>query len=137
MRRIIGTVIGLVLAIALIDAAWEIANRWFPARISPDASDREMLARFVMAMPLPGQLIVAAGWLLASLVGAFAVLRIAQWRPGGWIVALVVMADGVWNLTQLAQPMWLQGATLILPLLGAWLAERHFHRARPGDPLIN
>jgi hypothetical protein len=137
MRRIIGTVIGLVLAIALIDGAWEIANRWFPAQISPDASDHEMLARFVMGMPLPGQLMIAAGWLFASLVGAFAVLRIAQWRPGGWIVALIVMADGVWNLTQIAQPMWLQGATLILPLLGAWLAERHFHRARPGDPLIN
>jgi hypothetical protein len=137
MRRIIGTVVGLVLAIALIDGAWEIANRWFPAQISQDASDWDMLARFVMAMPLPGQLMIAAGWLFASLIGAFAVLRIAQWRPGGWIVALVVIADGVWNLTQLAQPMWLQGATLVLPLLGVWLAERHFHRARPGDPLIS
>ena len=137
MRKIIGTILGLVLAIALIDGAWALAERWFPAAIATDASDREMLARFVMAMPLPGQLMIASGWLLAGLVGGFAVLRIAQWRPGGWIVALVVVADGVWNLTQLTQPMWLQGATLILPLLGAWLAERHFHRARPGDPLIN
>jgi hypothetical protein len=137
MRRIIGTVVGLVLAIALIDGAWELANRWFPAAIASDASDREMLARFVMAMPLAGQAIIAAGWLFASLIGAFAALRIGQWRPGGWIVAIVVMATGVWNLTQLAQPLWLRGATLILPLLGVWLAERHFHRARPGDPLIS
>lgn len=137
MRRIVGTIVGLALAIALIDGAWALAEYWFPAAIAADASDREMLARFVMAMPLAGQTIIAAGWLLAGLTGAFAVLRIAQWRPGGWIVALVVVADGVWNLTQLAQPLWLQGATLILPLLGAWLAERHFHRARPGDPLIN
>lgn len=137
MRRIVGTIVGLALAIALIDGAWALAEHWFPAAIAADASDREMLARFVMAMPLAGQTIIAAGWLLAGLTGAFAVLRIAQWRPGGWIVALVVVADGVWNLTQLAQPLWLQGATLILPLLGAWLAERHFHRARPGDPLIN
>lgn len=137
MRRIVGTIVGLALAIALIDGAWALAEHWFPAAIAADASDREMLARFVMAMPLAGQTIIAAGWLLAGLTGAFAVLRIAQWRPGGWIVALVVVADGMWNLTQLAQPLWLQGATLILPLLGAWLAERHFHRARPGDPLIN
>jgi hypothetical protein len=47
------------------------------------------------------------------------------------------MATGIWNLTQLTQPLWLQAATLILPLAGAWLAERHYHRARPGDPLIN
>lgn len=137
MRRIIATIIGLALAVALVDGAWALANRWFPAPTSPDASGQDMLAHFVMAMPFPGQLMIAAGWLLAGLVGGFAVLRIAQWRPGGWIVALVVVADGVWNLTQLTQPLWLQGATLILPLLGAWLAERHFHRARPGDPLIN
>jgi hypothetical protein len=137
MRRIVGTIIGLVLAIALIDGAWELAERWFPAAVAPDASDQEMLARFVMAMPLAGQAIIAAGWLFAGLIGAFAALRIGQWRPGGWIVAIVVVATGVWNLTQLAQPLWLQGATMILPLLGAWLAERHFHRARPGDPLIN
>ena len=137
MRRIIGTIIGLVLAIALIDGAWELAARWFPAATPADASDREMLARFVMAMPLAGQAIIAAGWLLAGLVGAFAALRIGQWRPGGWIVALVLVADGVWNLTQLTQPLWLQGATLILPIAGMWLAEWHFHRARPGDPLIS
>jgi hypothetical protein len=137
MRRIIGTIVGLVLAIALIDGAWELAERWFPAAIAADASAQEMLARFVMAMPLAGQGIIAVGWFLAGLVGAFAALRIGQWRPGGWIVALVLVADGVWNLTQLTQPLWLQGATLILPLAGMWLAEWHFHRARPGDPLIN
>lgn len=137
MRKVIGTIVGLGLANALIDGAWELAERWFPAAIAADASDREILARFVMAMPTAGQAIIAAGWLLAGLVGAFAALRIGQWRPGGWIVAVVVVATGVWNLTQLAQPLWLQGATLVLPLVGVWLAERHFHRARPGDPLIN
>jgi len=108
MRKIIGTILGLVLAIALIDGAWELAERWFPAAIPADASDREMLARFVMAMPLPGQLMIAAGWLLAGLGGGFAVVRMSQWRPGGWIVAFVVVADGVWTLTPLTQTMWLK-----------------------------
>jgi|GEM_PF-1529144 len=137
MRKIIGTIVGLALAIALVDGSWELAGRWYPAAIAPDASDQDMLAHFVMGMPLAGQSIIAAGWLLAGLIGAFIALRIGQWRPGGWIAAVVVVATGVWNLTQLAQPLWLQAATLILPVVGAWLAERHFHRARPGDPLIN
>ena len=137
MRRIIGTIVGVAFAIALIDGSWEVAARWYPAPIAPDASDHDMLAHFVMAMPLIGQLIIAAGWLFAGLVGAFAALRIGQWRPGGWIAAIVVVGTGLWNLAQVAQPWWLQGATPILPVLGAWLAERHFHRARPGDPLIN
>jgi hypothetical protein len=137
MRRIIGTIVGLVLAVGLIDGSWDLAGRWFSAVIAPDASDLDMLARYVTAMPLAGQAIIAAGWLLAGMIGAFAALRIGQWRPGGWIVAIVVVAAGMWNLTQLAQPLWLQAATLILPVVGAWLAERHFHRAAPGDPLIN
>lgn len=137
MRRIIGIIIGLVLAIVLVDGSWELADRWFPAVIASDASDQDMLAHYVMAMPLAGQSIIAAGWLFAGLIGAFVALRVGQWRPGGWIVAILVVVAGVWNMTQLAQPLWLQGATLILPVLGAWLAERHFHRARPGDPLIN
>ena len=87
-----------------------------------------------MDMPLAGQAIIAAGWLVGGLTGAFAALRIGQWRPGGWIVAVLLVAAGLWNVTSLAHPIWLAAATLILPLLGAWLAERHFHRARPGDP---
>jgi hypothetical protein len=137
MRRIIGTIVGLALAIALADGSWELADRWFPAAIAPGASDRDVLAHYVMAMPFGGQAIIAAGWLVAVLIGAFVALRIGQWRPGGWIVAIVVIAAGVWNLTQLAQPLWLQAATLILPAVGAWLAELHYHRARAGDPLIS
>ena len=111
MRRIIGTIVGMALAIALVDGSWELAGRWYPPAIAPDASDQDMLAHFV--------------------------LRIGQWRPGGWLAAIVVVAAGVWNLTQLAQPLWLQAATVMMPVFGTWLAERHFHRARPGDPLIN
>ena len=48
-----------------------------------------------------------------------------------------MIASGIWNITQLAQPLWLQIAAIVMPLLGAWLAERHFRRARAGDPLIN
>jgi hypothetical protein len=137
MRKVIGTIVGLVLAIVLVDGFWALAGGWFPAPIAPDADNRELLAQFVMGMPLPGQAIIAAGWLIAGLAGAFAALRIGQWRPAGWIVAALLVAAGLWNVIALAHPLWLAAATLILPLLGTWLAERHFHRARPGDPLIN
>jgi len=59
LRKVIGTIVGLVLAIALIDGAWELAERWFPAAIASDASAQDMLARFVMAMPPAGQAIIA------------------------------------------------------------------------------
>jgi len=136
MRKFIGIILGLVVAIALTDAGWGLAARWFPSPVDP-ASDADMLAAYVIRMPAGGQLLVAAGWFAAGLAGAFAALRIAQWRPAGWIVGVLVVLLGLWNLTQLAQPLWMQAMSVIAPLAGCWLAERHFHRARPGDPLIN
>jgi hypothetical protein len=137
MRKLIGVIVGIVVAALLVDTSWAAADTWFPAPISADASDADLLAGFVMKMPLAGQLVLTIGWFVTGLVSAFAALRVAQWRPAGWIAVVFVIATGVWNLTQLAQPLWLQAATLVLPLAGAWLAERHYHRARPGDPLIN
>ena len=137
MRKVIGVLVGLIVAVLLIDTGWRAAASWFPPRLPLDADDAATLARFVMTMPAAGQAIVAAGWLLAGMVGAYAALRVAQWRPAGWIVAGFVALTAVWNLTQLVQPLWLQALSLLLPVAGAWLAEKHYHRARPGDPLIN
>ncbi|QDZ08923.1 hypothetical protein FPZ24_16780 [Sphingomonas panacisoli] len=136
MRKVIGIIVGLVVAVAAIDFAWGLAARWFPSPIDPGA-DVDILATYVIRMPLAAKLMVVAGWLIAGLAAAFIALRISQWRPAGWIVGVVIVALGVWNLTQLAQPWWMQVMSFVAPLLGCWLAERHFHRARPGDPLIN
>ena len=137
MRKVIGVVIGLVVAVVSIDTAWRAAATWFPPAIPADADDAGTLARFVMAMPVAGQGIVAIGWLLAGLLGAYAALRVAQWRAAGWGVAACVVLTALWNLTQLVQPLWLEILSVAAPLAGAWLAERLYHRARPGDPLFN
>jgi hypothetical protein len=130
-------VIGLVVAVLMIDTAWRLAASWYPPTLPADADDVATLQGFVMTMPLAGQAIVAIGWLLAGLIGAYAALRVAQWRPAGWIVLAFIVITAIWNMTQLTQPLWLQILSVAAPLAGAWLAERHYHRARPGDPLIN
>ena len=136
MRRVIAIIVGLVIAIALIDLSWGLAARWFPSPVDP-GSDADVLADYVVRMPVGGQLLVSAGWFVAGLAAAFVALRIAQWRPAGWIVGALIVALGIWNVTQLTQPLWMQAMSFVAPLLGCWLAERHFQRARPGDPLIN
>lgn len=136
MRKIIGIIVGMVIAIALIDLTWSLASRWFPSPVDL-GSDADVLATYVVRMPLAGKLLVTAGWLITGVVAAFAALRIAQWRPAGWIVGALIITLGILNLTQLAHPLWMQVMSVVAPLAGCWLAERHFHRARPGDPLIN
>ena len=101
IRRIIGILVGLAIAVLLIDGAWGLAGRWFPSPVSPDSDDVTTLAGFVLAMPFAGKLLVVAGWLVAGFVAAFAALRIAQWRPAGWIVAALIVALDLWNATRL------------------------------------
>ena len=73
----------------------------------------------------------------AALVGGYAALRVAQWRGAGRVVRVFILATAIWNLSQLTQPLWLQLLSVVAPVAGAWLAERHYRRAQPGDPLLN
>lgn len=137
MRKAIGLVIGLVMAVLIIDTGWQVAAVWFPPALPVDADDAAIVNDYVMTMPIAGQGLVAATWLVAGLVGAFAALRVAQWRPAGWVVTGFVVLTAIWNLTQISQPWWLAVLSVAAPVIGGWLAEKHYHRARPGDPLIN
>lgn len=137
MRKIIGIVAGLAIAIALTDLAWGQAARWFAPPAGGNASDADLLAGYVIGMPVGGKLLIVFGWFIAGLAGAFAALRLSQWRPAGWIVVGAMILLGIWGLTQLAQPFWMQTMSFVAPLAGCWLAQRHFHRARPGDALIS
>ena len=135
-RRAVGVVIGLALAIALVDAGWHLAGRWFPPTLY-DSFGVIDDAPTIVRMPLAGMMIIALAWFSAGLVGAFAALRIAQWRPAGWVVASLIVVMNLWTGVIVTEPIWLMLASVVAPLIGCWLAERHFHRARPGDPLLN
>lgn len=136
MRKVMGIIIGLVFAAVLTNTFWTAAIGWFPPTLPDDVNEAAARA-FVMAMPPGGHVAIAAGWLLTGLIAAFAALRVAQWRPAGWIAGGALAALAAFFLTQIVQPLWLEIASVLLPVAGAWLAERHYHRARRGDPLIN
>lgn len=128
-RRVVAVVIGVLAANLMILGFETIGAILFS---NPGAASE---AAF-LAMPLGGQGVVVLGWVGGTLFGALVALRVAQWRPGGWIVALAIIASGIRNLTQLPYPFWMQVATIAAPLAGGWLAQRWFHRARPGDALL-
>lgn len=136
MRKVMGIIVGLAFAAVLTNTFWTTAIGWFPPKL-PDTIDEAAARAFVMTMPASGQAAIAVGWLLSGLIAAFIALRVAQWRPAGWIVGGALAALAVFFVTQMVQPLWLEIASVVLPLAGTWLAERHYHRARRGDPLIN
>ncbi|WP_188446007.1 hypothetical protein [Sphingomonas psychrolutea] len=135
MKKVFGVVAGIFVAFLLVAASDGISSALFPL-VDVDTADPSVLAAYIAAMPIAAKLIVATGWLIAPLAGAWLALRIADWVPGGWIVTVVFLAAGVMNQFALPHPLWMQVCAVGLPLLGGWAAERIHRKPYPGEPLL-
>lgn len=136
MRKFFGIVAGLVVAMAIVFIIEMISAALFPMPMELASADPETLARIIAGMPLAAKLLVAGGWLLGPLGGAWLALRISDWRWAGWIVALVVLAGSIANIIQLPHPLWMQICAVALPPLGGWLAQRLHSKPYAGEPLL-
>ena len=136
MRRILGIVLGIAAALAIVTAFEALAQALYPFADPVDALDRADLAAQIAAIPLPAKLIVVAGWLAGAFGGAWLALRVCDWRWAGWIVAGLVLAGSIANLVALPHPVWMQVAAIVAPLAGGWLARRHHHKPYRGEPLL-
>jgi len=136
IRKILGIVAGIVAAYLVIIAA-EALNHWlYPLPVDLDPSDNVAMSAYTFALPLPVRLMYVAGWFAGTFAGAWLNLRIVDWRWGGWIIALLVIADGVARNFEFAEPLWMQAAAVLAPLIGGWLATRLHRKPYPGEPLL-
>ncbi|WP_353203230.1 hypothetical protein [Sphingomonas sp.] len=135
MKKVFGVIVGIIVAFLLVAASDGISSALFPLG-DVDTADPSVLAAYIAEMPIAAKLIVAAGWLIAPLAGAWLALRIADWLPGGWIVAVMFLAAGLLNQVALPHPLWMQVCAVVLPLLGGWVAARIHRKPYPGEPLL-
>jgi hypothetical protein len=135
MRKVLGTLVGIAAAILIVAALEHVATMIYQLP-SLDSADYETLKHVVGDMPLSAKLLIAAGWLLAPLGGAWLALRICDWRWSGWIVVLVILAGSIANILTLPHPIWMQLCASLLPVLGGWFGIRLHHKPYPGEPLL-
>ncbi|MFA5965921.1 MAG: hypothetical protein WC804_18040 [Sphingomonas sp.] len=136
IRKILGVVAGIVIGYMIILAA-DALNQWlYPIPVDLDPSDDAAMSAYAFALPLPVRLIYVGGWFIGTFCGAWLSMRISDWRYGGWIIALLVIADGVLRNLQFAEPLWMEVAAILAPLLGAWLGARLHAKPYPGEPLL-
>lgn len=124
MRRALGVVVGVVVAMLTITLVEMIGHLLFPPPPGADMRDSAQVAQVVASISLPAKIWVTLAWFLGSLAGAFAGLAVARWDAVAWIVAAVVIAGAIWSYTMIPHPLWMQAAGVLLPLLAAWLALR-------------
>jgi len=125
MRIVAGIAVGAIVAMACVLTIEWVGMMIYPPPLGIDYSNPADLER-LMSLVSPAQLaIVAFGWLLGALFGAWAADAIARRALAGWIVALLILVACVHNLVMLPHhPAWMWACGILLPLLGGWLAQR-------------
>jgi MFS family permease len=131
MRKILSIILGALAAMLIVSAVGYL----YPI---PDleSDDPAALAAVVGSMTVTAKLLVAGGWFMGALAGAWLALRISDWRMAAWIVVLVVLAGGIVNIVSLPHPFWMQACAVLLPVAGGVLGIRVHRKPYPGEPLL-
>ena len=121
MIRILGGIAaGLAAAIVLMMVTETIGNQIAPPPARIGVSDDTN----VRALPFLTLLFPVLGWFFGAMIGGWLAIRVSDERWTAWVVALCVLAATIFSFIISLHPYWVMVAGLILPVLGAWLAQR-------------
>ena len=131
-RTILGMLVGVVVAIAVIAAVEALGHRWYPPPPGLDPTDpanEAAFAAFVAALPFGAKLVVLASWVLGTFVGALAAAKIARHQTAAaLLVALAVISGVIGMIMKVPHPSWLSVAGLLLPIPVSLAAVRLVYR---------
>lgn len=135
LRSVLGVVVGVVVALAIIVGFDFLSSSLFPLPPGVDPMDPAALQAIVDQIPAAAFLIILMGWAAASFFGAWLAARIAGRAPfvHGMIVAVLLLIAGVMNMMLVPHPIWVWilgvAAFLGFGYLGSRLAERTMGRS--------
>lgn len=122
MRKILGIIVGAIVAMILITIVERAGHAVFPPATDLDMSTAAGVARYIATSPSMASAAVVFGWFAGAAVGGWTALRISQWPLAGWTLAGVIAFAGIANATQIPAPLWMQLSTVLAPALGGWVA---------------
>jgi hypothetical protein len=124
VRRILGTIAGIVVAMVTIFVIEMIGHTLYPPAAGLDMRTPGGVTAYLAAVPTSAMVFPVAGWLLGALLGGWAATRLSGWTGAAWVVAGLVALGGIYNATQIPAPLWMRLSTVLAPALGGLLAHR-------------
>jgi len=131
LRLILGVILGIIVGVVVIGAVEGVGHTIFPPPPGVNLTDPAQLATVMSKIPFQAKIAVLLAWFLGALFGASSGNLIAGRRAwAGRIVALVILALSIFNMTTIPQPAWFAVSAVVAILLGAVLADRAFGKPR-------
>lgn len=124
MKVVIGVVAGVVAAFLCVLGIETVGHLIFPPPPGTDLTNPAEVARLMEIVPPAALAFVVIAWFVGALAGAWVANAVAKRGLAGWIVALLVIAGGVYTMIMIPHPIWMWAAGIALPLIAGWLAQR-------------
>ena len=122
MGKLLGAIVGVAIAFAVIYGLWKLNLRIFPwPRL--DINNASDFGAAVVAAPITAQAMLIGGSFLGALTGGLIAVRIGGGALPGWIVALLVAAAGGACAYFVPQPLWMQIGAVIAPLFAGLVVQ--------------
>ena len=131
LRLILGVVLGIVVGAIVTGVVEGMGHTIFPPPPGVDLTNPAQLQTVMSRVPMEAKIAVLLAWFLGTLGGASAANLIAGRRAwAGRIVALIVLALSIFNMTSIHHPVWMALGAIAAILFGGFVADRAFGRRR-------
>ena len=124
LRTILGIVAGVVLAFVVMMALEMAGHAMMPPPAGLDPADPEDLKQMVASVSLAAKAWVVFGWFAAAIAGGWLARRISRTGWAGWVIAGLIVVGGIANFMMIPHPLWMQIASIAVPLIGGWIVTR-------------
>lgn len=124
LRKIGGTVLGILIAVVCIMAIEWVGHQLFPLPPGVDINDPESLRGMMESATIGAKLAVLIAWFVGTLIGAWVADFIAGAEWPRWAVAGFVLLGVLLNVYTINHPGWMIALGIAAPLIAAWIAGR-------------
>ena len=127
LRRIGAVLLGNVIAVAIVQIVELGVHVISPPPPGMSMRNMETIKAYVAALPTSALLLVLAGWLIGTFLGAWTAAKVGRTPVTAYVVGAILFILGVYNAIVFPQPIWysivLSVIYIAATLIGAAMAR--------------
>ena len=122
LRRIIGAILGIAVAVATVMIMEWISHSIHPLPEGLDVTDSSAMNAYLESVPLAAMLLVLAGYVIGTFDGTLVASLIGREQPmiNALLIGVLMLAGTVSTLLMFKHPTWFSIASVVGIIVSAW-----------------